>query len=81
MEAIKLAYDTSVIRLRCQFVPKIMHGGATEVQLEPQIDIYSVDATKEPPKNHQNKTNKQATYQNKILSRNCIIIKNAKRLH
>jgi hypothetical protein len=32
-EAIQLAYGTSVILLRCPFVPEIMHGRATEVFL------------------------------------------------
>jgi hypothetical protein len=29
-EAIQLAYGTSVVRLRCPFVPEIMHGRAPE---------------------------------------------------
>jgi hypothetical protein len=32
-EAIKLAYVTSVVLLRCPFVPEIMHGRASEVFL------------------------------------------------
>jgi hypothetical protein len=32
-EAIQLAYGTSVVLLRCPFVPEIMHGGAFEVFL------------------------------------------------
>jgi hypothetical protein len=32
-EAIQLAYGTSVVLLRCSFVPQIMHGGAPEVFL------------------------------------------------
>jgi hypothetical protein len=32
-EAIQLAYETSVVLLRCPFVPEIMHGGAPEVFL------------------------------------------------
>jgi hypothetical protein len=32
-EAIKLAYGTSVVLLRCPFVPEIMHGRAPEVFL------------------------------------------------
>jgi hypothetical protein len=32
-EAIQLAYGTSVVLLRCPFVPEIMHGRATEVFL------------------------------------------------
>jgi hypothetical protein len=30
-EAIQLAYGTSVVLLRCPFVPEIMHGRAPEV--------------------------------------------------
>jgi hypothetical protein len=30
-EAIQLAYGTSVVLLRCPFVPEIMHGSAHEV--------------------------------------------------
>jgi hypothetical protein len=32
-EAIQLAYGTSVVLLRCPFVPEIMHGRASEVFL------------------------------------------------
>jgi hypothetical protein len=32
-EAIQLAYGTSVVLLRCPFVPEIMHGRAPEVFL------------------------------------------------
>jgi hypothetical protein len=32
-EAIQLAYGTSVVLLRCLFVPEIMHGRAPEVFL------------------------------------------------
>jgi hypothetical protein len=32
-EAIQLAYGTSVVLLRCPFVPEIMHGKAPEVFL------------------------------------------------
>jgi hypothetical protein len=32
-EAIQLAYGTTVVLLRCPFVPEIMHGGAPEVFL------------------------------------------------
>jgi hypothetical protein len=32
-EAIQLAYGTSVVILRCPFVPEIMHGRAPEVFL------------------------------------------------
>jgi hypothetical protein len=32
-EASRLAYGTSVVLLRCLFVPEIMHGRATEVFL------------------------------------------------
>jgi hypothetical protein len=32
-EAIQLPHGTSVVLLRCLFVPKIMHGGAPEVFL------------------------------------------------
>jgi hypothetical protein len=33
VEAIQLAYGTSVVLLRCPFVPEIMHGRAPEVFL------------------------------------------------
>jgi hypothetical protein len=33
-EAIQLAYGTSVVLLRCLFVPEIMHGRAPEVFLQ-----------------------------------------------
>jgi hypothetical protein len=33
-EAIHLAYGMSVVLLRCQFVPEIMHGRAPEVFLQ-----------------------------------------------
>jgi hypothetical protein len=32
-EATQLAYGTSVVLLRCPFVPEIMHGGSPEVFL------------------------------------------------
>jgi hypothetical protein len=32
-EAIQLAYGTSMVLLRCPFVPEIMHGRAPEVFL------------------------------------------------
>jgi hypothetical protein len=32
-EAIQLAYETSMVLLRCPFVPEIMHGRAFEVFL------------------------------------------------
>jgi hypothetical protein len=33
-EAIQLAYGTSMVLLRCPFVPEIMHGTAPEVFLQ-----------------------------------------------
>jgi hypothetical protein len=44
-ETIQLAYGTSVVLLRCQFVSEIMHGGAPEVflhQLSLNVAIWPI---------------------------------------
>jgi hypothetical protein len=49
-EAIQLAYGTSVVLLRCPFVPEIMHGRAPEVSSASKAgtspnDLYYVVVT------------------------------------